>query len=140
MHRGHRAGLLLVGRDDLAGAALPGERSVDVIAEQHGTRLVADPVLGLIDGMAEAFLPLLHDKGQSAGHVVQGIGEGQRPGLAGKLARLLRLGQTVKVSSNRLHVGRVDDDADFLNTGGKNLLDDDLKSRLDEAIHVHQRE
>src|SRR5688500_80539 len=78
--------VLLVDADDLPRAALLGGTDVNVVAQQQQERLVADELLRLVDGVAEAFGRVLLGEMDSLAEGAKLFALQDRPVLAAKAA------------------------------------------------------
>ena len=129
----------IVGVDELFGAAGAVVGKVDVIAQEQEEGLVADEVLGLIDGVAVAFRGALGGKGEGFFDMGEAFGGGEGPVFAGEGGEHF-FGEAAEILAELFFVAGGDHDADFLDAGIHGFFDDDLEDGFGEAVGIDEWE
>jgi len=110
-----------------------------VVAQQNQHGLVAGPLPGAPDGVAEALLPLLARIVEALADVGQFLGLFVGPVFAAESPPKLRRHGT-EVAAELLLGARPADDADLFHPGSQGLLHHDLDDGFREAVPVNQGE
>ena len=131
--------VLLVDLDQLPGAAVLDVADVDVIAQQQQERLVADELLRLVDGVAEALGRVLLGEVQPLAERAELLRFQDRPVLAAERLDHVVV-EPLEVFAVELLFARLGDDADLLDARVDRLFADDLDDRLGQPVAIDQRE